>query len=83
MLIQSADIHYPDPYSISGNGGLQSFPHFSESEAPDPLRLSLQYFFEKEQNRYEFSTAFLRFTKISNESMITARRFYNIVKDTS
>ena len=56
---------------------------FSEAEAPDPLRVSLQYFFEKEQHKYKFSTAFTKFTKISNESMITARRFYNIIKETS
>ena len=56
---------------------------FSEAEAPDPLRLSLQYFFEKEQYRYKFSNAFTKFTKIINEELITARRFFNIVKETS
>ena len=56
---------------------------FSEAEAPDPLRLSLQYFFEKEQYSYKFSNAFTKFTKISNEELITARRFFNIVKETS
>ena len=56
---------------------------FSESEAPDPLRISLQYFFEKEEHKYKFSTAYLKFTKISNETMITARRFFNIVKETT
>ena len=56
---------------------------FSEAEAPDPLQISLQYFFEKEQHIYKFFNTFTKFTRISDEEMITARCFYNIVKETS
>ena len=50
---------YSAAYILNQDGRCQSLHHFSESEAPDPLKLSLQYFFDKEQNKYEFSNAFL------------------------
>ena len=57
---------------------------FSESDATDSLQKCLDYFFTDDigQKKYEFSDAYLKYSKFADDKFVTTKRLYNIIKHT-
>jgi len=61
-----------------------NFLTFSESEASNHIKICLDYFFDHDgKNRYKFSDAYLKYTKIGDDSLVSTRRYFNIVRSTN
>ena len=61
-----------------------TFLTFLESEITDEIKICLDYFFAHDgRNRYKFSIAYTKYTKLGDDTFITPRRYFNIVRSTS
>ena len=64
-----------------------SQPHlltFTESEASPHITKCLDYFFDDDgRNKYTYSSAYLKYTKLADESLVCAKRLFNIVRNTN
>ena len=57
---------------------------FSESEALTHISKCLAYFFDDDgRNKYKFSEAYMKFSKISDETFLTTKRLFHVVHNTS
>ena len=61
-----------------------TFLTFSELEASNHIKICLDYFFAHDgKNRYKFSGAYLKYSKLGDDTLITTRRYFNIVRSTN
>ena len=61
----------------------KQFLTFSDSSAPSHISKCLNYFFDDGRNKYTFSDAYLKYSKFADESHLTAKRLFNIVRSTT
>lgn len=60
------------------------FLTFSETDASTHISKCLAYFFDDDgRNRYKFSDAYIKYSKIADESFLTTKRLFNIVRSTN
>ena len=59
------------------------FHIYSEQEASPHITKCLHYFFDDGKNKYTFSDAYLKYSRIIDEPHVTTKRLFNIVRSTN